>query len=66
MDLLSIKSIPWYGNPVIDVCSILQYGSENLYSELAEVQAMMYVFAREKRDESSSIVIETFKCKYII
>ena len=43
VDLLSTKSIPLYRNPVIDFCSILQYGSENSYSELAEVRAMMYL-----------------------
>ena len=45
VDLLSTKSIPLYRNPVIDLCSILQFGSENSYSELAKVHAMMYVLA---------------------
>ena len=38
VDLLSIKSIPLYRNPVIDFCSILQYGSEKSYQELSEIR----------------------------
>ena len=37
VDLLSMKSLPLYKNPVIDFCCILQYGSKKLYRDLNEV-----------------------------
>ena len=48
MDLLSIKSLLLYRNPVIDFCCILQYGSKELYCNLNEVCYMMRILAHHR------------------
>ena len=56
VDLLSIKSIPLYRNPVIDFCSILQYDSEKSYQELSEICAMMYELANNRNKRKNKNV----------
>ena len=39
--MFSSDKLPMYRNPIIDFCSILQYGSENAFSSIDDVRAKM-------------------------
>ena len=56
MDLLSIKSLPLYRNPVIDFCCILQYGSNELYRNLNEVHSMMHILAHHRSTDNGRLL----------
>ena len=68
-------SLPKYHNPVMDYCSVLQYGSENRFNTLNEVRLMMRVLSKNREtngvssnsSEDMSISIHfnqnVFKCK---
>ena len=56
MDLLSIKSLLLYRNPVIDFCSILLYASKELYHNLNEVRSMMHVLVHHRNKDDDKFL----------
>ena len=56
IDLLPMKSLPLYRNPVIDFRCTLQYGSKKLYRDLNEVRSMMNVLAHHRNKGGKDII----------
>ena len=48
-NLFSTKSLPLYRNPILDFCSILQYGSEDLFCTLSDMRSIMIRLANNQK-----------------
>ena len=58
-DALSTESLPKYREPVIDYCTILQYGASDRYDNLNDLRSVMHRLAyrrrrNERKEDSSS------------
>ena len=53
-DMFTEESLPKYRNPVLDYCSVLQYGSENRFNTLNEVRSMMHVLSKNRETNGVS------------
>ena len=69
-DALSTKSLPKYREPIIDYCTILQYGASDRYDNLNDLRSMMHrlAYGRRKngRKEDSSKGQLTILISFII
>ena len=54
-DMFTKGSLPKYRNPVLDYCSVLQYGLENHFNTLNEVQSMMRVLSKNRETNGVSL-----------